>query len=109
MYFKYIISVFFSVVCQLIRVHKNKVEDVFLYDVKAYMAWFRSFCSCELIPHVQVTLYLSYFPVHDLLASSIQSIAKVSFAIQDTHIYSSLATLDAILYFTKQHEILNLF
>lgn len=85
------------------------MEDVFLYDVKAYMAWFRSSCSCELIPHVQVTLCLSYFPVHDLLALSIQSIAKVSFAIQDTHIYSSLAILDAILYFTKQHEILNLF
>ena len=47
--------------------------------------------------------------MHDLLALSIQSIAKVSFAIQDTHIYSSLAILDAILYFTKQHEILNLF
>ena len=85
------------------------MEDVFLYDVKAYMAWFRSSCSCELIPHMQVTLCLRYFPVHDLLALSIQSIAKVSFAIQDTHIYSSLAILDAILYFTKQHEILNLF
>ena len=45
-----------------------KVVDVFLYDVKAYVAWFRSSCSCELIPHVQVTLCLSYFPVHDLLA-----------------------------------------
>ena len=58
----------------------------------------------------QVTLCLSYFPVHDLLALSIQAIANLqSIAIQDTHIYSSLAILDAILYFTKQHEILNLF
>ena len=105
MYCKYVISVFFSVVCQLIRVHIIKVVDVFLYDVKAYMAWFRSSCSCELIPHVQETLCLSYFPVHHLLALGIQSIAKVSFAILDTHIYSSLAILDAILYFTKQHEI----
>ena len=47
---------------------------------------------------MQVTLCLSYFPVHDLFALSIQSIAKVSFAIQETHIYSSLAILDAILY-----------
>ena len=85
------------------------MEDVFLYDVKAYMAWFRSSCSCELIPHVQVTLCLSYFPVHDLLALSIQSIAKVSFAIQDTHIIFESSYIGRNLYFTKQHEILNLF